>query len=676
MQRIGRKRQVTTCVPCYKRKQKCSRQYPCNHCTRRRRPEECIYESPPVNQAPRAGSAAIKARLQASENVETLEKLVGTQELDQSSITPNSCSYTQHSALSRSFGYFEDSNSNTMALLRNVDLDDECETETSDKDTSSRIFETIRRDIERMPHRQVLDPLVQYFVSELNWMKQLVHVPAFLAHYQKWWSKDRPMRLEDVEFAVLILRICSYAILFLPSPSFKGDEVGGQSFSEIRHICGNLGDSLAESCAALDWKGSMVRVQHLLFAALAFSCEGRTDKFWEGIASACRASQKAGLHANTSAPTGNGTQELEKEIRRRTICNLYLLDSHLSRQLDRVPFLPDNLVSNMLPRLRLGPEVGGVSDVAAPEMFTERLMQVQLGRFWRKVASKRHSPYDPTQGEQIYEQFCSEYLPTLPPALSLEPETKWDDDLPKLPMQRELLHIAIFDSVCWNFKPLLLLTPSQIETMPPYKQVLLQSQKQRLALAAIKELDAISTLHSMFGSSHTRFAAIIFNSFETSVLLLTLCLHQDFPFEQRGEQPDILGLNVRKLTRHKAIQSVEKSLARLQMLAEISDMAASGARIVSQLFVRATAARSDGTPKPTTPTPVMSSTFPRWQEPSLDFLGLDRGSGEWVPRDLSNTALPDFVDSGNVYNGLQLSLWDPNIHWSQTGEGLDADIEL
>src|SRR3569833_4183987 len=71
----GRKRPISTCVPCYTRKQKvsvslvipicpsipssapaderssreqCSRQYPCNHCTRRRRPEECVYGSPPA----------------------------------------------------------------------------------------------------------------------------------------------------------------------------------------------------------------------------------------------------------------------------------------------------------------------------------------------------------------------------------------------------------------------------------------------------------------------------------------------------------------------------------------------------------------------------------------------------------------------------------------------------
>lgn len=95
-------------------------------------------------------------------------------------------------------------------------------------------------------------------------------------------------------------------------------------------------------------------------------------------------------------------------------------------------------------------------------------------------------------------------------------------------MQRQLLQIAIFDSICWNFRPLLLLKPTQIARLAPYKQVLLQSQKQWLALAAIKELESVTALHAMFGSSHTLFAAIVFNTFEAAVLLLSLCCNGDF----------------------------------------------------------------------------------------------------------------------------------------------------
>lgn len=320
-----------------------------------------------------------------------------------------------------------------------------------------------------------------------------------------------------------------------------------------------------------------------------------------------------------------------------------MMRSHLSRQLDRVPFLPDNLVAEMLPRLRLVPETGMSdmdSDTTAPELFTERLMQVQLGRFWRKHPKKQTIPYDPTQAEQRYEQFCTEYLPTLHPALALISDERWDTQLPKLPMQRQLLHITLFDSIAWNFRPLLLLNESQVTQLPPYKQVLLQSQKQKLAQAAIEELTAVSNLHSMFGGGHTRFAAIIFNSFEASVLLLTLLSQPDFPFDQTGENHDILGRQVTRLTRNKAMQAVEKALNRLQMLSGVSDMAAAGARVVSQLFAKANIFSESAPPAIM---PGLSNTSELFPGSFSDLLGLGAVVGHDGNWGTEGSLDPDFV---------------------------------
>ena len=160
-------------------------------------------------------------------------------------------------------------------------------------------------------------------------MKQLVHAPSFLICYQQWWLKDRPLSIADVEFAVLILRICSYSAQFLPSPSHTVGRIDASSLPEIRNLCADVGNGLARACVTLDWKGSLVRVQHLLFAAIKSSCEGRTDQFWEGIASACQAAQKAGIQRDSPDP-GNNSWELEKEMRRRVFCSLFALDRYLS----------------------------------------------------------------------------------------------------------------------------------------------------------------------------------------------------------------------------------------------------------------------------------------------------------------------------------------------------------
>jgi hypothetical protein len=260
----------------------------------------------------------------------------------------------------------------------------------------------------------------------------------------------------------------------------------------------------------------------------------------------------------------------------------------LSKKLDRVPFLQENLVDEALPRMHLVPNSDyGDIDYNAPDMFTERLMQVKLARFWNTFGPRGNSGYDPTQAEQRYEKFCAEYLPSLPPAFALAPQTKWDNSLPKLPMQRYLLHICIFDSICMNFRPLLLLQPSQIACLAPYKQVLLQSQKRLLAIAALKELEAISALHSMFNNCHNRFGVIIFNTFEASVLLLAICTDANFLVGQDDTPVQFLGLETSRITRKRLMQAAKNGLDRLKTLAEVSEIASSGARTLEQLFTNA-----------------------------------------------------------------------------------------
>ncbi|KAJ5788729.1 hypothetical protein N7457_003719 [Penicillium paradoxum] len=330
-----------------------------------------------------------------------------------------------------------------MALLRRLELLNQTDTELNDALPSA--WDTIHRELDIMPDRQILDFLVQYFVCELNWMKHIIHVPSFLEKYHLWWANDKIVDVADVEFAALIARICSYTTQFLPSPSHTADQICGQSLADIRDTCSNIGNNPATACEILDWNGTLVRVQHIMFAALKVSCEGRTSQFWEGIASACRAAQKAGIHINNSSLVEyqgpkDSAQELEKDVRRRTFCSLYALDryacyhsdtefvlthldiSHLSRQLDRIPFLPNCLVEETLPRLRFIPDIGNIpleTATSAPDIFTERLMQVQLGLFWRAFGLQRNSGFDPTESERRYEKFNADYLRNLHPAFTI-----------------------------------------------------------------------------------------------------------------------------------------------------------------------------------------------------------------------------------------------------------------
>ncbi|RYP09690.1 hypothetical protein DL764_001116 [Monosporascus ibericus] len=286
----------------------------------------------------------------------------------------------------------------------------------------------------------------------------------------------------------------------------------------------------------------------------------------------------------------------------------------------------------------------------APEIFTERLLHVRLARFWRSLDSSKNSKFDPTQAEGNYERFRSEFLPTLPPAFALEPDRAWDKRLPKLQMQRQLLHMSIFDCICWNFRPLLLMRPCHFESLAPYKQVLLLSQKKVLAMAALKELEAVSTLHTMLGGSHTRFTVIVFHTFEAAVILLCLCLHPESPDnETEGLQlvknPAFLGLDVAGLAREHLLQAAEHALDRLQKLSNMNPTAASAARVLAQLFAKATSESREAE------TPLASNYVSLW--PSNFDLGSDGGAGDWASSEHLDiditTDLQQFDSSKEIY---------------------------
>jgi hypothetical protein len=255
------------------------------------------------------------------------------------------------------------------------------------------------------------------------------------------------------------------------------------------------------------------------------------------------------------------------------------------------------------------------------------------------------------QAEDRYEKFCSEYVPTLPPAFGLEPDKRWDTQFPKLAMQRQLLHIAILDSVCWNFRPLLLLSATELALLPSYKHGLVQSQRTRLAIAALRELEAVSALHSLFGGSQIRFSAIIFNTFEAAVLLLCLSSQIEENYLYHGEDDlEILGTRTARPSRARIVQAVETALNRLRMLSGVSEMAASATKVVGELLAQA------GRGAALSPV-TGSGRSSAWANSGSELVGNDFGADVWnSPQSFDENLVDElFLDIGGeqVETGFQ-----------------------
>jgi hypothetical protein len=234
-----------------------------------------------------------------------------------------------------------------------------------------------------------------------------------------------------------------------------------------------------------------------------------------------------------------------------------------------------------------------VNEADVPETFTARLLLARLAKFWRSFPSRPCAEYEATEAEERYDKFCKEFLAQLPPVFALDSSKEWDERLERLPPQRQTLHIAIFDFLCHNFRPVLLCDPRQVQSLPAYKQVLVASQRKALAAATLKTLEGVSKLHTMLGSSHTRYAAIIMPTFEATVALVSLIMDVNFPGANMGEDGvpraldvDPLGWEKAQLTRDRCYRAAQEGLARLRMLAEVSDMARAGANTLARLIVK------------------------------------------------------------------------------------------
>ncbi|KAL9025373.1 MAG: hypothetical protein Q9180_007683, partial [Flavoplaca navasiana] len=337
--------------------------------------------------------------------------------------------------------------------------------------------------------------------------------------------------------------------------------IKGVCLADIRKSCEVAINALAPICIRLDPRGSLIRVQHTAFAGLDYMCMGRMNAFWERLSYATRVAHQIGVHSDTMT-WSSSADELDKEMRRRTFCNLYIWDSRISTS-EPTPLIFSQSVFFELNSLNFGEAT------------------IQLKGF----------EYDPMGAEERYKSFCSTFLASMPSVFALQPDKQWDERLPTLPMQRQLLHIAIFESLCWNFTPTLLQQADQDRQLLGYKRILILHNKQALAVAGLNLLQSVSALHTMMGGSHTRFASIIVPIFEAAVPSLCLCADESFPGDTGGGRShtltiDPLGVGITHLSRAGCMQVAQDALSRLQTLAEVSDLAEVGARTLSRLIER------------------------------------------------------------------------------------------
>ncbi|ETN36432.1 uncharacterized protein HMPREF1541_08710 [Cyphellophora europaea CBS 101466] len=403
-------RAALSCLECRRRKQKCSREWPCNHCAARKLSHLCRF------------SAAKDCTNQSIEDQQQSRKRSHNGEDDDSAIDvgiPHNDVFTHIETHLPEY--------NLSKLASEVWLSSQVQPKTTAQHGE------LQRAIRVLPSRSITDSLVQHFLGTVNYTYDAIYAPTFLEDYTRWWADRAARRPLSPEFTCLLVRACSHVAQYL-SPAMR------ESLEfELAESASTLSERLHQAAEALSstftpGEKGITQVQQLFLVVVYLKGEGRFIDAWHAMATCVREAQEQGLHLDDRSLD---ISEYEREMRRRLWTIIYVWDWLMSKWLGR-PLLADpDSCTFQLPTLQLefDPEKPDV-----PSPFAHLNIQVELIR--RITPALRNADVDPSEDKvKDLRKILDDWSASLAPVWSYEaPDTSWDDAYPNIKWQRELLH--------------------------------------------------------------------------------------------------------------------------------------------------------------------------------------------------------------------------------------------
>ncbi len=209
-------------------------------------------------------------------------------------------------------------------------LDDEegnTDSAVTDRDALTINIE-ITKLLKKMPPRPVTDVLIQHFFSEANWIYEMVYFTTFTERYNAWWAGPC-QSVADLQFAALLLRLCSYTAQFLPSQNYTADTILGNPLSALREQCNATAISLTRVSMMEEGLPSITRIHEHFFHACYLKNEGSMKESWDVLGKAIHDAHELGLHIESRKYGGRTVSEYEIEMGKRTYWNLWLWDKYV-----------------------------------------------------------------------------------------------------------------------------------------------------------------------------------------------------------------------------------------------------------------------------------------------------------------------------------------------------------
>ncbi|SPJ87092.1 uncharacterized protein FTOL_12117 [Fusarium torulosum] len=516
----------SACAECHRRKQKCNREWPCNHCQKRKVADKCRFIQANTASSPSDSltPGSEKKRSRSREDDGEPESSEPDEEEDDVGLG--------------AMGYA------AGPLFESLTIDPKKDKKPLGELTwvHPRTCPQLKHAIDVLPGRRQMDALVQSFFNNMNYHYYIIYPPVFLQEYQEWWDRRSRNQSLSLQWTILLVMVCACATQHLdvdmkPIIEVQLSEPSDKLTVEYHKAATELGRVIPLGHCHL------LNIQWMLHSIYWYKSEARFVEAWHVIGAAVREAHELGLHRTAIA---EGLSEFEREMRRRVWCVLDCWDWQFASGLGRPTIIDHSDINVEPPSLAL--------EDFSPSPLLHMKLQSELVT---QLAQRWGAPKNITSANDIqeYKAMLEQWISRFPAVYDVDnPDTSKDMKHSWIVYHRFYLHTMAY---------LMILNPmrsfmAQVYTKNSSEEVL--AIRNDAVKYSLKNLETTNRWANHASHRDGRFHFIIFSLFDTAAVLSTAVIKDhDDTIPRKDEIIDSVDNSIKLLKRLKLLSKTAKT---------------------------------------------------------------------------------------------------------------------
>ncbi|KHN93799.1 uncharacterized protein MAM_08326 [Metarhizium album ARSEF 1941] len=491
----------SACTECQRRKQKCNREWPCNHCQKRKVADKCRFAQSQHGQDKATSHDSTRKRQLSHEDAESLDSNPWED-------ADNGFEALGYSA-SHLFAGLASSSTRKPRLVPKTYRQYYMDPSSCPQLNNALLL---------LPPRPYTDALVQNFLTHVNLHFYIIYPPSFLEDYRAWWSLRSENRPLGMQWTCLLLMVCACSAQHADAQLERKLEVDlGQSTQKLAEKYHNAGRELHGAIPV--GNNHLLNVQSLLHSCYWYRSEARFVECWHVLSALIREAQELGIHKET---VSGHMSEFDREMRRRIWCILNTWDWQTSALLSRPVLIDRTDIDVGLPSLTLE----GYTPSPLQHMKLQSQLITQLfNRFGLPKDVVRHGEV------REYQATVKRWIDGFPSTYAfIDPDTSSDTSRPWIVLHRHYLHMMALSMMLDPIRPYLA------------KPMTKQSLSDELSIRddgidySLRLLDGLHGFFDYICPRDTKFHFVLFCIFDTAAVLCSALMHdQDSSLPRRRD---------------------------------------------------------------------------------------------------------------------------------------------